>query len=481
MPNLPAFISSAYESRSVNVAADRLVNLYPEVVETTKGKHVAAYYGTPGLRRTHTLPGSGGIRGMYTSAAARRVFAVRGDAFYEIFSGGTHQLRGMLSTNSGPVSMADNGKQLMVVDGAQGYILTLSTNLFQVITDPDFPPSPRVVFLDGFFVFFFPGTGRFGITGLLDGFSVDPLDFATAEGSPDNIISILADHRELWIAGTRSIEVWFNSGNVDFPFSRIQGAFIEYGCGAPESLVNLDNTVYWLGSDERGQHMVWRADGYQPARVSTHAIETAIASYSSSSRANARAYAYWQEGHANYVLNFDEATWVYDVASKLWHERSYLSNDGVMTRHRGNNHTVGLGFNLVGDAEDGRIYALDLNHYTDDGDEIVRMRRCPHFAGDELQRLFHHWLQLDLESGVGLDGSPTVGADPRLLLRFSDDGGHTWSNDKESRIGKRGEHKFRAFWNRLGYSRDRVYEIRQTDPVKTAWINAKIQASVGRH
>ncbi|MGI9297839.1 MAG: packaged DNA stabilization protein [Gammaproteobacteria bacterium] len=377
--------------------------------------------------------------------------------------------------------MADNGLQLMVVDGASGYILTLATNALQTITDPDFPATTRVAFLDGYFVFFFPGTGRFGITALLDGFTIDPLDFATAEGSPDNIVSILADHRELWIAGTRSIEVWFNSGDVDFPFDRIQGAFIEYGCGAAESLVNLDNTVYWLGSEERGQHIVWRADGYQPIRVSTHAVEFAIASYSEISRANARAYAHWQEGHAYYVLTFDEATWVYDVASRLWHERASLTNEGLLTRHRVATHTVGLGENLVGDIEDGRIYALDLDTFTEDGREIIRLRRCPHFAGEELQRLFHHWFQLDLETGVGLDGSPPIGADPRLVLRFSDDGGHTWSNEKEARIGKLGEFKFRAFWNRLGTSRDRVYEIRQSDPVKTAWINAKVQASSGKH
>lgn len=479
MPSLPAFISPAYVARSPNVAADRLVNLYPEVVETTRGKHVAAFYGTPGLRRTHLLSGSGGIRGMYTTSQTSRVFAVRGDTLHEIFAGGTSQVRGTIVTTSGPVSMSDNGIQLVVVDGSHGYVLTLATNVFAQITDPDFPAATHIRFLDGYFVFPFPDSGRFGITALYDATDVSSLDFATAEGSPDNLVAILVDHRELWLFGTRSIEIWFNSGDVDFPFDRIQGAFIEYGCGAAFSVANLDNTIYWLGADEKGQHMIFRATGYQPQRISTHAIEYAIAGYSASSIANARAFAYQQEGHSWYVLNFDEATWVYDVATSLWHERAYLLPDGSFTRHRVQCYTAGLGMNLGGDYYDGRIYELDLDTYTDDGAEIARLRRCPHFAADDLQWLFHHRFQLDLEAGVGRDAGATPGVTPELMLRFSDDGGHTWSYEKISSTGALGQYRYRALWRRLGKSRDRVYEIRQTDPVKVAWINAKVDITAG--
>ena len=479
MPSLPAFISSAYEARSLNLAADRLVNLYPEMAETTRGKNVAAFYGTPGLRRTHTLPGSGGIRALYTSSTTGRVFAVRGDRFYEIFAGGTFQQRGTLTTTSGHAQMADNGTQLIIADGGRPHILTLATNAFAQVTDPDFPNARQVAFIDGYFVFPFPDSGRFGITGLFEGFTVDSLDFATAEGSPDNIIGIAADHREPWLLGTRSIEVWFNSGNVDFPFQRIQGAFIEYGCGAAFSIANLANTIYWLGNDERGQHIIWRATGYQPERISTHAIEFAISGYSASSRVNARAYTYQTEGHSYYVINFDEASWCYDVATSLWHERARLMLDGTLGRHRADCYTSGFGLNLVGDFADGRIYDLDMDYFFDDTKEIVRLRACPHFAGEDLQRVFHHWFQLDLEAGVGRDGGTEPGVTPKVFLRFSDDGGHTWSQPKESSAGALGQYKFRALWRRLGASRDRVYELRQSDPVKVAWINSKVQVSNG--
>jgi hypothetical protein len=376
--------------------------------------------------------------------------------------------------------MSDNGIQLVLVDGTKGYVLTLATNVFAQITDADFPAATQVKFLDGYFLFPIPNSSRFGFTALYDATDVDSLDFATAEGNPDNIVALHVDHREIWLLGSQSIEVWYNSGGADIPFDRIQGAYIEYGCGAAESVAGLDNTTYWLGSDQKGQHMVWRAAGYQPQRISTHAIEFAISGYSSSSRAKAQGFAYQQEGHSFYVLNFDEATWSYDVATGLWQQRAYLAEDGTLTRHRAQYHTAGFGLHLVGDYEDGRIYALDSNYFTDDGNTIPRIRTCPHFAGDDLQRIFHHRFQLDLEAGVGRDSGLEPGVNPQLMLRWSDDGGHTWSNEHWVSAGALGRHKWRAIWNRLGASRDRVYEIRQTDPVKTVWINAKIQIASGR-
>lgn len=477
MPELPAFIGAAYVARSPNLAADRLVNLYPEVVETPKGKHVAAFYGTPGLRRTHTLPGSGGVRGLYAVSTSGRVFAVRGDRLFELFAGGTFVERGVLGTADGVVGLSDNGLQLLVVDGVQGSVLTLATNAFQVITDPDFPATTQVQFLDGFFVMPIAGTGRFTITSLYEATQVDSLDFATVEGSPDLIVAHHVAHREIWFFGRQSIEIYYNSGNADFPFDRIQGAYIEYGCGAPGSVATLDDTLYWLGSDVKGQHMVWRANGYQPQRISTHAIEFAIAGYTAASRAGATAFAYQQEGHSFYQLNFDEASWAYDVSTGLWHQRGVLDAEGTLARHWAQVYTAGLGEHLVGSYADGRIFALDLATFTDDGQEILRIRTCPHFALDG-NPVFFDEFRLDLETGVGLQSGQ--GVDPQLMLRWSDDGGHSWGNELWRAAGKQGQYRQMAIWQRLGMSYDRVFEVRQSDPVKTAWINAHVRARAGR-
>jgi len=146
-------------------------------------------------------------------------------------------------------------------------------------------------------------------------------------------------------------------------FAPIQGVAIEVGCSAPHSVVKLDNTIFWLGSNDRGG-VVYRADGYSPLRVSTHAVEWQIQQYADIS--DAVAYAYQQEGHAFYVLNFPSActTWVYDVATGAWHERASF-RDGLFKRHRSNSHCSFNGATVVGDYNNGNLYLMDVDLFAD--------------------------------------------------------------------------------------------------------------------
>ena len=281
---------------------------------------------------------------------------------------------------------------------------------------------------------------------------------------------MIADHRELWLFGESTTEVWFDSGDVDFPFSRIDGAFMEVGCSAAASVAKIDNSIYWLGNDERGNGTVWRANGYTPSRLSTHAIEHQLSTYSRID--DAKAFAYQQAGHSFYVLTFPTAnrTWAYDVATGLWHERAWHDSAGIQHRHRANCFASFAGRLLVGDWENGNIYALDLDTYTDNGDAIHRIRVSPHISHPDYRWLFFASLQVDLESGVGLvEGQ---GSDPQAMLQWSDDGAHTWSNERWASIGAMGHYKCRTAWNRLGKSRDRVFRLSITDPVKVIILGA---------
>ena len=289
-------------------------------------------------------------------------------------------------------------------------------------------------------------------------------------------MSLIVDHRELWLLGERTTEVWFNSGDVNFPMSRIQGAFIEHGCAATHSVCKLDNSVFWMGADDKGRGMVFRAAGYVPQRISTHALEYAIGQYARVD--DAIGWTYQQEGHAFYVLTFPtaNATWCFDASTGLWHERAYRDASNALGRHRGNCHMVFAGKNIVGDWESGKLYALDLDTYTDNGDAIPRIRSCPHIAND-LKRVFYAALQIDMETGVGLtDGQ---GSDPQAMLQWSDDGGFTWSNELWASIGKLGERKTRVRWRRLGKARDRVFQVTITDPVKVEIVGASLEMGAG--
>jgi hypothetical protein len=238
----------------------------------------------------------------------------------------------------------------------------------------------------------------------------------------------------------------------------------------------MDNGLFWLGKDARGQGMVYRANGYSGQRISTHAVEWHIQQYGDLS--DAIGYTYQQDGHSFYVLIFPGAdtTWVYDVATQAWHERAGFAN-GDFTRHRSNCQAFFGTKVMVGDYQNGNVYSFDLDDYSDNGSiqKWLRSWRALPTGQNNLKRTAHHSLQLDCESGVGLNLGQ--GSDPQVMLRWSDDGGHTWSNEHWVSIGRIGEYYRRAIWRRLGMTlklRDRVYEVSGTDPVKIAIMGAEL-------
>ena len=533
-------LGGSYVARSINAADNRMVNLFAEAIpEGSGGKEAGFLLRCPGLRLLATV-GDGPIRGLWVTNGV--AYVVSGSKFYSLSTSYTATLIGTVS-GSGPVSMADNGTQIFIACNPLSYIYNTSTAVFAQITDVDFPGAGSVGYLDGYFVFNEPDSQKFWVTSLLDGTSVDPLDFASAEGYPDNVISLIVDHREIFLFGTTSVEVWYDAGTPDFPLARIQGAFMEVGCEAAYSVAKLDNSVFWLGSDARGRGIVYRANGYTPARISTNAVEYAIQGYGNIS--DAVAYTYQQDGHPFYVLIFPsaQATWVYDVSTTLWHERAGFE-DGQFTRHRSNCQMSYNSEIVVGDYADGRLYAFDLDVYADD-DQIqkwLRSWRALATGQNNLKRTAHHSLQLDAETGVGLNAYPaydaedlateagdiivaefvqgylvtqagdqlvteagdgneplvtqvepaedyngyaleteaytaTPGYDPQVMLRWSDDAGHTWSNEHWNSMGKLGAYGTRTIWRRLGMTekiRDRVYEVSGTDPVKIAIMGAEL-------
>jgi hypothetical protein len=502
-------LGSTYVARSVNAADARMVNLFPEVIPEG-GKEPAFLQRCPGLALLSTV-GNGPIRGLWAFSPNDGVgFVVSGTELYKINNAYAPTLIGAVA-GTGPVSMADNGTQLFIAADGPSYIYNNTTNAFGQITDPDFPGAVTVCYLDGYFVFNEPNSQKMWVTTLLDGTSIDPLEFASTEGSPDGLLAVVSNFREVWAFGTNSIEVWYDSGATDFPLQRIQGAFNELGCAAPYSIAKMDNGLFWLGRDRRGQGIVYRANGYQGQRISTHAVEWHIQQYTDMS--DAIAYTYQQDGHSFYVLIFPTAntTWVYDAATQAWHERAGFA-EGAFTRHRSN---CQMAFNnkiVVGDFENGNIYAFDLDVYADNGQiqKWLRTWRALPTGQNNLKRTAHHSLQLDCETGVGLSGivfgtfngyllaenenflitesgdfieldeMVTQGVDPKIMLRWSDDGGHTWSNEHWSPLGRIGAYGHRTFWRRLGMTlklRDRVYEVSMTDPVKVAIMGAELLLS----
>ena len=465
-------LGQAYVARSVNAADSRMVNLYPEPLPTPEGKTGGFLNRAPGLRKLATV-GTGPIRGLWSYGDYG--YAVSGARLYRIDSTWNVEPIGVIA-GTGPVSMVDNGTQLFIATNPISYIYDAASEVLAQITDIDFPGAVTVGYLDGYFIFQEPNSQRFWTSELLDGTQIDPLSFASAEGMPDNLVSLFVDHREVWLFGTQSVEVWYDAALEGFPLARIQGAVNEFGCAATFSVAKMDNSLFWLGADARGHGIVFRANGYAGQRISTHAVEYAIQSYEIIS--DAIAFTYQQDGHSFYVLTFPsaQATWVYDAATNAWHERAGFAN-GQFIRHRANCQMFYSEEVVVGDFQNGNIYAYDLDQFSD-GDfaqKWLRSWRALPTNQNNLKRTAQHSLQIDLETGVGLNAGQ--GNNPQIMLRWSDDGGHTWSNEHWMSMGKIGAYGTRAIRRRLGMTtklRDRVYEASGTDPVKISIMGAEL-------
>ena len=335
--------------------------------------------------------------------------------------------------------------------------------------------------------------------------------YSLKDGAPDDLVALIVDHREVYLMGEISSEVWTDVGTVPFPFQRIPGTSTQHGIAAPFSLYRLGNSFAYVSRNNRGQAQIMQMQGYIPQRISTHAVENTLANKNVD---DAIAWTYQLEGHEVYVVTFPtlNLTWAYDSTTQMWHKWLYTTDENEYERHRGNCCAVFQGLVIIGDYENGKLYELDKTNYTDDGQKVRRLRRAPHLV-TEFQRQYFDELQIQFQPGVGTtglsapfgrniqnpyyippDGTLVIGpldtvflsdlatinqntptTFPQAMLRWSSDGGSTWSNEHWTGVGQLGKYKNRAIWRRLGTARDRIFEVVVTDPVNFVIISANLK------
>ena len=477
----PGFVGPSYVSQSLIADAEECINLFVEMLESPGAKARAVLYPAPGITSAVTGLSESPGRGIFFQDG--RCFAVLAGVLYEIREDFTTVNRGAVVRNTNPATFASNGDaggQLLTSSGDRGYLLTLATN---VLTNPLTSGCTMVGFLDGYFVALDTDTSTLQASALLNGATWPGANVAQRNTGSDPWAAMVVNNRLIWLVGELTTDVYYNAGTSPFPFAPIENAFIQSGTVAPFSVAALGDGIIALGQDRFGSGFVWMSDGYTARRISTHAVEYALQGYSSLS--DGWAYVYQEDGHTFYVLNLPSAgaTWVWDVTTGLWHRRGFwnVSIHSYETA-RPNAHAFAFNQHLVTDSQSGTIYRQSTGVYTDaDGNGLRRVRRAPHINA-ERKWIYFNDFELEIEAGVGLDGAATLqGHDPQVILRWSDDGGKTWSNDHETSAGKIGEYSKRVRWNRLGRGRDRVFEIVMTDPVPWRVIGAYLNAQTGMH
>lgn len=455
MPTIP-FIGTQ-RGRSPNLGAARYLNLYPH--QGADGR--ISILGTPGLVRVAST-GNAPVRALYSTGST--LFAVASEAVYSITPTWAVTQIGQVNTMDGPCSMAWNGSELLITDGTAGYLYR-SNGVFMTLQD--MPAARTCCFLDGYFLAEKAGTNQFQFSRLYDGRVWDALDFASAEASPDNIVAVASTFGYLFLLGASTTEIWYNAGDPDQTFQRVQGMVASSGCAAPYSVAKVGETgniLAWLSAGEQGHgYAVANAGGSGMERISTAEVEYQWSRYPRID--DAIGYGYTQEGHVFYVLTFPSggATWVYDLGTKTWHERQTAGG-----AHLGQCCAFFGGQHILGSRRDGTLYAYDLDEYTDDGERIIRELVGPTLGTDE-GLLSYRSVQVDMDRGdVAID------LDPQMMLSWSNDAGHTWTDEVSGAIGRQGDYTRRVIFRRLGRSFRRTFRLRISDPIKVAINDATV-------
>lgn len=468
------FVGGSYPLNSSSVDCQRTINLFPEKHEIGNGKSNLFLRGTPGLKKFLELDEGTEIRAMYVDinedlyvVAGRFVIRVREkvDAEGKIYQ--EKYTIGGLYTETGRVYVSENGLQLAFVDGKYLYIYVYSENSFVKVESDGWLGSNVIDYLEGYFIFVEPETQKYYISSLYDGKNINALDFASAEDNPDNIVTCKVLGDLVYMLGTRTIQGFANTGSADMAITKQAGTTFDVGCIARDSVAVASNTMFFLGRDNIGYGMVYAFNGGEPQKISNFAVDQFIQEQEKVE--DASAIVYQEDGNVFYNLNFPSAntTWCYNLNLQMWHERRYLQSNGQETRHRAEHHVLWNKRHVVSDFEKPVIYYQSLKYYDDNGDPIRRMRRSPHFVGQNLERQFFNEFKLDIQVG-------THNTEAKVYLRYSSDGGYSWTSYLEANTGKSGDYKKRVCWRRLGSAYDRTWEITISDPIEVIILNAYV-------
>ena len=462
----------SYQQRSKAVTGQRLVNLYAE--KNPEGsKYPYSIYNTPGYIEFVDMGSTKPIQGMQKMGDL--LYVVTGNEVFKVDTAGAKTSLGTITiaATDERVMMTNNGTQVTILT-ADGTAWAATSSTLAQITDGDFPQTSSVTTLDSYTIASKTGTGQFNISSLLDTTAWDALDFATAEEKPDNLVRAFAFSGALWLFGEKSYEVYYNSGNADFPFDQIAGAVnTTRGCAAKHSVVESDNRMFFLGDDR----IVYSVEGYNVVIASRNSgVETAFSDYTTVS--DAFAFVTEQDGHKFYNILFpsENAAWALDLSSMLWAERTTLVGDNPAI-WSANTYERFAGKQLVGHNANGKIYELSPTTYTEDGTTIERIVDGS-VQWKDGQRITYDMVRLDIDAGVGLITGQ--GSDPQVMMSYSDDGGITFSSEKWRSFGKIGKRLTRAIWRKMGAARERIYRFKVTDPVPVRITGAYAKGRIGR-
>jgi hypothetical protein len=456
-------------AKSLAVTAQRRLNCYYEN-RPDQDKAKVVIYGTPALVTAFTVAPALSPNPIIRALAGtdNSMYAVMGKYFARVNpANGVVMASGVMGTTSSNCEIALSTTQAVIVDGLKGYLFNIATGKLTVISPWQATGAQTVTFVSGFFVAEQPGTQNFWVSNAFDGSTWNALAFAAAATNSDSILAVDELNGNLVIFMTQSMEFWVNQGLFPEPFIPLPSAANTFGLAAINSRVHCDQAIIFLAESTQGIAQAARLDGYNVTIISDPDLEYIWNSYPQV--ANAVALTYQRNAHIFYQITFPSAnngageSWLYDCSTHLWSTvQTGTSLQGA--RHQGQLSVYSSGQIFLSDPLINILYTMSDTQYTELGFPIMREIVTRHVLSN-FNRVRISLLYLDMDVGQGLQNQLAQGYAPMVMIQYSKDNGHTWSNERWVSVGRAGAYMTRAVWRRFGSARDYVFKIRMTDPV----------------
>ena len=521
------FCGPTYGSRVQEVAYEHCVNFYPELSENAGARSQWVLIGRPSAMPIannmwrfpvdSTDPNTAVIRGMRVDSRNSWIWTLVGKNLYVNKSSSGNGVDetiapmfvSTITTGSNVVDMTDDGRYLAIVDGSNIWVIDMTATTLNQIAMSGMLSNANGVMVAPTHIDTISGLGvvnnthndtsiqqpnpttlcyysnQYNLSTWYQSYSGVPLDttaipFFAAEGAADPVTAIKHLDDMLWLFGPRSFKVYTLSGDFNNPFTRIGGSFTDIGIYAPMSLTLLNDKLFWLGTTIHGGLAVYCTHGYNAERVSTHGIEYMLSTLDAS---DAYGWQYVIEGHQFYVLSFpaSNTTLQWDDQDGCWSECNSIDSTGHQIAWEAKFAASVNSQTYVGIASSNQPFAqicrLSMDQLTEwDGRPIIRYRVGP-IIWDMLKRVQHSSLMVDMTVGNGIQDSAQQGADPQVMMYYSDDYGKTWSTLSTRSSGLIGQYTHRVRWNRLGMPVFRIYKLQVSDPVRWQIVGVDIETA----
>ena len=297
----------------------------------------------------------------------------------------------------------------------------------------------------------------------LDSYGVQ--QYFNAETSSDNIRAIAAVGANLYLFGSKTVEIWQRgTGEYETWVRQSYTTNASNGIQAPYSIAVCGSSLYYLGSGESYAKGVMVASGQNYKKISEDWLDKKLLGETGDS---AYGFAYAEGEHNFYVLQLSNLreTWVYDTETGEWHQRtSRVLESGDETRWRVS-ALIWFKGEFLAFSDDGCEYSFSDDYWYEDyglvGKRLpmIRHRQGAVVVNDEKPFVF---VELAVECNVGTWDDYT--GEPELLLEVSKDGGNTFGHVRTAKMGKTGDYSHRVRFLALGYNRLCVLRLTYSHP-----------------